>query len=168
MPRVRMKIWIAAVLAAAASPAVAGMPDIGTKNFTPGSDVPSYLTNENLAVAPGSPGQSPIGTAYNQPADPLPSVTAPVHATRSPHRHRDGLAAVPSYRRRGRGVDATGHRSIHAARVSTAHSHRLSGRSEMARAVWAGRKKAAQTRSATARRKTSARHASTGSIAPRG
>ncbi len=43
----------------------AGMPDSGTKNFVPGGDAPAYLTNENLAVAPGSAGQSPLGTAYN-------------------------------------------------------------------------------------------------------
>ncbi|MGH7047495.1 MAG: hypothetical protein ACREE2_14030 [Stellaceae bacterium] len=74
----------AALLTAAISVAhAAGMPEIGSKNFVPGAHTPVYLTNENLAVAPGSQGQSPLGTAYNEPASPLPSTAATRPALRS-------------------------------------------------------------------------------------
>ncbi len=81
-------VAIAATLAAATMTAhAAGMPDSGSKNFVPGGDAPSYLTNENLAVAPGSAGQSPLGTAFNQPAGPQPAAAAPRAAETRARQH---------------------------------------------------------------------------------
>ncbi len=82
MPSKLTRICFAAMLACAGSPAyAAGMPDTGTKNFVPGGDAPAYLVNENLTVAPGSPGQSPLGTAYNEPTGPA---SEPASVARSP------------------------------------------------------------------------------------
>jgi hypothetical protein len=51
MPVTLTRFVFAAAIACAALPARgAGMPDYGTKNFSPGGAAPSYFTNENGAV----------------------------------------------------------------------------------------------------------------------
>jgi hypothetical protein len=51
MPALLTRFVFTAVLACAAIPAwCAGMPDFGSKNFSPGGDTPSYFSNENGAV----------------------------------------------------------------------------------------------------------------------
>lgn len=48
MPDMLIRLAFIAVIAGAAIPAWgAGMPDFGTKNFSPGEDAPSYFSNEN-------------------------------------------------------------------------------------------------------------------------
>ena len=52
MPVTITRFVFAAAIACAAPPAHgAGMPDYGTKNFSPGGAAPSYFTNENGAVS---------------------------------------------------------------------------------------------------------------------
>jgi hypothetical protein len=52
MPDMLIRLAVAAAIAgAAAIPAWgAGMPEFGTKNFSPGGDAPSYFSNENGVV----------------------------------------------------------------------------------------------------------------------
>lgn len=98
MPGMLTKIWFTAALALTGLPALgAGMPDSGTKNFTPGGDAPSYLTNENLVVAPGSAAQSPVGTGFNQTAGQTaasaPTAAAAIHSVQTRTRRHGALAA---------------------------------------------------------------------------
>src|SRR5271170_3087879 len=61
MPVTLTRFVFAAAVACAAVPGWgAGMPDYGTKNFSPGGATPSYFTNENSAV---------FGAAENENTD---------------------------------------------------------------------------------------------------
>jgi hypothetical protein len=98
-------VVLAAAFAASILPAyAAGMPDTGTKNFIPGGDTPSYLTNENLAVAPGSAAQPMPAAADDQAEAPTRSGPVSIHATQTATRRHDRHAA--------------GHKSGHRAAVS--------------------------------------------------
>ena len=140
------------LLACAGSPAQAdGMPDTGTKNFVPGGDAPAYLVNENLAVAPGSAGQSPLGTAYNEPTRRL---SEPVSAER-PAQTRTIRHGRRAARRSGihRSTAKVKGRSIRAARTRTVRERKSIALSRSAR-------KSRFTHKATATRRTGeARHA---------
>jgi hypothetical protein len=51
MPGLLIRVAFTAAVAGAAIPAwSAGMPEFGTKNFSPGGDAPSYFSNENGVV----------------------------------------------------------------------------------------------------------------------
>jgi hypothetical protein len=69
-----------ALLLAVDRPALAGMPETGTKNFTPSPATPSYFTDEH-----GTPNTGP-----QQPAAPAPAATA------SPAHERANLASRPA------------------------------------------------------------------------
>ena len=155
-------VAIAATLAAATVMAhAAGMPDSGTKNFVPGGDAPAYLTNENLAVAPGSAGQSPVGTAYNQAPGPEPSEAAPVDKAETRTRHHGKLAA--------------NHRSMHRS-AAGARSETYSRRDRKSaslgrnsRPVRAASRTTSAVKTRTAKYgKANSRHASAKSVARRG
>ena len=50
MPKMLIRYALAAAIAGAGTPAwSAGIPDFGTKNFSPGSDAPAYFSNESGA-----------------------------------------------------------------------------------------------------------------------
>ncbi len=120
MPRKLATIWFATVLAFIGSPAhAAGMPDTGTKNFIPGGDAPSYLVNENLAVTPGSAGQSPLGTAFNQTAGPADSAAAPEPAVRTTNRRHGRVAAGHTSRHHAAANARTRHRAQRVAGTRT-------------------------------------------------
>jgi len=142
----------AGLLAGAGSPAqAAGMPDTGTKNFVPGGDAPAYLVNENLTVAPGSAGQSPLGTAFNRPAGPA---FEPASAERSPQtmtiRH-DRLAE----RRTGVHRSAATRSKSHPVRAATRRTVRAKS-SALGRSA---RRSRFEHNAAAARRTGAARHA---------
>ena len=145
MPSTLTRICFAALLACAGLMAcaglpayAAGMPDTGTKNFVPGGDAPAYLVNENLTVAPGSPGQSPLGTAYNEPTGPAPG---PASVARSPQTRTIGHG-----RRAGRRIGT--HRS------AAARTARIKGRPVRAAGATALRTRTIRTR--TVRERSSA------------
>ncbi|MGH7031901.1 MAG: hypothetical protein ACREE9_09960 [Stellaceae bacterium] len=175
MPGKLAHIWFAAVLACAGLAAhAAGMPDIGTKNFVPGSDAPAYLTNENLAVAPGSSGQSPIGTVFNQPAGPPPSTAAPARASPTRERRHTRFAAARKTTRHAAVSSASTRRSAHTTRRSAhltgraAVRARRASRGETARVARGARATVATARTAAKRGRASARHASARPFARKG
>lgn len=162
MPSKLTRICVAALLACAGllagagSPAqAAGMPDTGTKNFVPGGDAPAYLVNENLTVAPGSAGQSPLGTAFNRPAGPA---FEPASAERSPQtrtiRH-DRLAE----RRTGVHRSAATRIKGHPVRAATRRTVRAKGSAALGRGA---RRSQFEHNAAAARRTGAARHARAG------
>lgn len=162
-------VAIAATLAAATMTArAAGMPDSGTKNFVPGGDAPAYLTNENLAVAPGSPGQSPLGTAFNQAAGPEPAAAAPhIAETRTP-RHGGLLATRRSAHRAAANANFKT-RSRRLARSSTVQHGRAAAFGQNTRALRTGSRSVAASRAGIAKHgKANARHAAAKSTAHRG
>jgi len=174
MPTTLAGVIAATLLMTAISVAqAAGMPDIGSKNFVPGADAPAYLTNENLAVAPGSPGQSPLGTAYNEPASPPPSAAARPEmrspaAIGPPPEH--ARLARPQMRKRlaPRTTASRHHRPFHAARNrNTARNERMHRRAlPTARG---GRTTTAAARSVAGRHSgTNPRHAAARSTSRRG
>ncbi len=170
MPSKLAQIWFAAVLASAGSPALAaGMPDIGTKNFVPGSDAPAYLTNENLAVPPGSPGQSPIGTAYNQTAGPPLVAAAPARGAQAQSRSHARFAAARPNSHHAAVSSASKRRASYTSGRPAAGKRRSASRSGMARATRSARATAATARTAAAKRgRASTRHAAARSAARRG
>ncbi len=59
MPRLLTRWVLAAAIASVGGPLwAAGMPDFGTKNFSPGADVPSFFSNENAVFAGPAPAES--------------------------------------------------------------------------------------------------------------
>ncbi len=165
MPRTLTRICFAALLACAGlpicagSPArAAGMPDIGTKNFVPGSDAPGYLVNENLAVAPGSAGQSPLGTSYNEDDERTGPAAEPASAER-----RSPARAARHGRHAGHRIGA--HRSaarikgrpVRAAATRTLRTRTVSDRSSAAVGRGARRSRFEHNTAAT-RRSGAARH----------
>jgi hypothetical protein len=91
MPDTLRRLVFAAAIAGAAMPAWgAGMPDFGTKNFSPGGDAPSYFSNENRGVstiAGESWDDGEDATARSEAAD----VGEPGHTARH---YRGGYAAT--------------------------------------------------------------------------
>jgi hypothetical protein len=166
MPRKLATICLAAALVFAGWPAhAAGMPDTGTKNFVPGGDAPSYLTNENLAVAPGSPGQSPIGSAFNEPAQPPRSDAA--HRERASR--RAGLTRSEKRTRHAGRYSSATRRSSRAGPAGTLRGRRANSYRTTVRTVRGGHKTAPKGRTAAATHgKASTRHAAIKSAAGRG
>jgi hypothetical protein len=80
-----------ALLLAAGRPALAGMPQTGTKNFTPSPATPSYFTDE----------RDTPDTGPQQPAAPSPAAAAPA-ATMPPAHERASLASRPARLHRSR------------------------------------------------------------------
>ena len=160
---------IAATFAAATMTAhAAGMPDSGTKNFVPGGDAPSYLTNENLSVAPGSAGQSPLGTAYNEPAGAEQDI-APPHAaeTRTQQHGRTSAGHRSSYRAAANAELKT--RSRRLARSRTERVGRSASLGYNRRPTRAENRRVSAARPAIPRHgKANARHAAVKSAARRG
>jgi hypothetical protein len=120
-------IALAAAFAVSILPAqAAGMPDTGTKNFNPGGDTPSYLTNENLAVAPGSAAQPMPSAADDQAEAPPRGAPVSTHATQTATRRHDKHAT-------GR---ESGHRAIVSGKAKTrparVASTKLSGQGKSA------------------------------------
>ena len=182
MPRKLATIWFATVLAFIGSPAhAAGMPDTGTKNFIPGGDAPSYLVNENLAVTPGSAGQSPLGTAFNQTAGPADSAAAPEPAVRTTNRRHGRLAAGHTSRHHAAANARTRHRAQRVAGTRTVRQGKSASLRRNPRPTRTARQASSPARRETARHassparretarhaKASPRHAAAKSAAPRG
>jgi hypothetical protein len=170
MPRKLATIWFATVLAFIGSPAhAAGMPDTGTKNFIPGGDAPSYLVNENLAVTPGSAGQSPLGTAFNQTAGPAGSAAAPEPAVRIANRRHGRLAAGHTSRHHAAANAGTRHRAQRVAGTRTLRQGRSASLRRGSRPSRTARQASSATRTVTARHaKASPRHAAAKTAARRG
>jgi hypothetical protein len=88
MPGMVKRFVLAAALAGAAIPAwSAGMPDYGTKNFSPGGDAPSYFSNEN---------GSALGLAANESMD--DGGDAPIRSVRAAAEPNDGAWTASRHR----------------------------------------------------------------------
>ncbi len=164
---VRRFAFVAAIAYAVAPAWGAGMPDYGTKNFSPGGATPSYFTHENSAI---------LGTAENEnaedgadtPAGSMPASPEVLHADRAPEyrtgRHHGRLA--------GRSFEA------HAARDSRARGHAARSAADGARGGSNGRPAGRWAHAATSARsfrsgaarpaKTATRHASARSWSRKG
>ncbi len=166
-------VAIAATLAAATITAhAAGMPDTGTKNFVPSGDAPAYLTNENLAVAPGSAGQSPLGTEFNQAPGPERAVAPHATETRTLAAHRGGVhRAAADTRSKARSRRVASNRTVRDGRSASLGRNTRPVRTG-SRTASAARPRIARpgtARPGTARHgKANVRHASAKSAARRG
>jgi hypothetical protein len=170
MPVTLMRFAFVAALVYAAAPAWgAGMPDYGSKNFSPGGATPSYFTNENTAIL--GTAETDTDDGADASADMTGSTPESQRADRSSRYrvgHHHGKLAGRSFEAR-----ATSHsrarggalRSAAAEGSRTASSGRASGR-------WAHAAPAASARSArtggTRPAKAAARHASARSWSRKG
>lgn len=128
MPDILRKSLLAAVIALGAAPAWgAGMPEYGTKNFTPGADAPSYFTNETGA----------LGVAADFGSDPRAAAPSPAvraesgprrAATTSVHRHPASAAS----RHGGRRVASQAHGHGRTSQPPATHAHGRSPRTTQA------------------------------------
>jgi hypothetical protein len=93
MPDMLIRLVLTAAIAGAAIPAwSAGMPEFGTKNFSPGGDAPSYFSNENGVIGTAGTeswddgGDAAIGSASDtgEPARMAPRY----HGTLAVHQSR--------------------------------------------------------------------------------
>ncbi len=132
--RLAIAIFAAAFAASTIAAYAAGMPDTGTKNFVPGSDAPAYLVNGNLAVAPGSAGQSPLGTAYNEPTGPA-SQTSSAAPSPQPRTSRHGRFAGRRNSTRHPAAAHTRGRAFHAATTRPATTRTARTRTARTRTV---------------------------------
>jgi hypothetical protein len=183
MPDILRKFLLAALMIAwGAAPAwSAGMPEYGTKNFTPGGDAPAYFTNEGGALGVAAD----FGTDQRTPAPAVRAESEPRHTahasgqrhgTAAAGRHGTGRLASQAH---GRG------RSSHTAvaqahgRRQTTHAHARGGSLHMASAkVERGattRRSAASGRGTRSAKsggakpaKTGVRHAAAGPASRRG
>jgi hypothetical protein len=115
-----LRAWaLAAGLAAASLPAAAvNLPDAGTKNFTPPSQTPSYLTDEK-GRTPGSSGEAaPTESRPTEEAEPAPAPT-PEPSTAAVSHAQSGKHGRVSRLAKGRG--GHGGRYAHASRGSGSH-----------------------------------------------
>ena len=92
MPDMLIRLALAAAIAGAAIPARgAGMPEVGTKNFSPGGGAPSYFTNENGVVGTAA------GEAWDDGADAAISSTFDTNEpARMTSRYHDRIEAPQS------------------------------------------------------------------------
>jgi hypothetical protein len=103
------KIWFAAALAVAVSPATAGeMPVLGTKNFVPGGDAPSFFTHGSGAGEDAAASDDGLDKAVERP-----------HAASANRRH-GGLAGAHQAVSRAAANSGTGGRRAQSARARTA------------------------------------------------
>ncbi len=128
MPGTLTRFVFAAAIACTALPALgAGMPDYGTKNFSPGGDTPSYFSNENRAVL-GATENENTDDGSDTPLRSVQSVSEPTHSDRMTTRHHGqpivGRRARSDAAAHSRGRDRPGH-------IASANSARttLAGRS---------------------------------------
>lgn len=170
MPVILMRFAFVAALVYAAAPAWgAGMPDYGSKNFSPGGATPSYFTNENSAI---------LGTAEtdntDDGADASADSTGPMpesqRADRSPgYRggHHHGKLADHSFE-----VRTTSHSRARGGTIHSAEGGRIasSGRASARRAYSTPAAASARSfRTGGARSaKAAARHASARSWSRKG
>jgi hypothetical protein len=148
MPNKLATFWLAVALVFAGAPVrAAGMPGTGTKNFVPGNDAPSYLTNANLGVAPGTPDQSPIGSAYNEPARPLPATEPAYRAETS---RRAGFAGSQSHAGHASRSSSARRRPSRTARAGALKGRRFAAHGATTRAVRGWHRAAAHGRTAAA------------------
>ncbi len=100
MPNMLIRYALAAAIAGAATPAwSAGIPDFGTKNFSPGSDAPSYFSNETGAFLGAAASESEDGNdvpgSMQAAAEPDYSVsTGPRHHSRLAYTGKSGSRGV--------------------------------------------------------------------------
>jgi hypothetical protein len=132
--------YVAAFLYAAAPAWGAGMPDYGSKNFSPGGATPSYFTNENSAIL-GTAESDNTDDGADNPADSTPSFSEGRRADRAPGYevgHHRGKLAGRNFERhatsvsRGRGARAgvsgrTVGRAHSTSAAASARSYRTSG-----------------------------------------
>jgi hypothetical protein len=167
MPSKLAIVVLAASLAVPIIPAhAAGMPEIGTKNFIPGGDTPSYLTNENLTVAPGSPVEPAADPGIDRTAGPALSKGAPAHSMQIKTRHHGKLA--DGGKTAHRAAASAGTRATHVARTRTAAESKSASRGRSTRPVRAANTASPATTGTARHGKASVRHASAKSAARRG
>lgn len=170
MPNKLATLVTAVAFAASIVPAhAAGMPDTGTKNFVPGGDAPSYLTNENLAVAPGSAAEPAAATADDQTEGSESSTGAPVHWAQTRAQHHGKLAADRKTAQRTAAKAKTHIRSSHFANAKTVRGSKATSLGKDVRPTRPVSKTASSARTGTAMHgKASVRHAAARSSARRG
>jgi hypothetical protein len=170
MPNKLAILVLAAAFAVSIIPAhAAGMPDSGTKNFIPGGDTPTYLTNENLAVAPGTAAEPAAATAFDQTEGPERSAAAPMHSVQTKARRHGKLAAGRKTAHHAAANGKTKTRSIRVASTTTARGSNSAALGKNPRPVRSASRTASAARTGTAKHvKANARHASAKSAARRG
>jgi hypothetical protein len=167
--KLAIMVMAAACAVSIGSARAAGMPDTGTKNFVPGGDTPAYLTNENLAVAPGSAAEPVAATADDQAEGPERSTAAPMHWAQTPERRHGKLAAGHKSARYAAANPRTPIRSTHAASTRMVRASRSGSIDKSPRSVRAAGRTASATRTGAAvHGKASVRHAAARSAARRG
>lgn len=108
MPATLKGFVFAAAIAWMAVPAWgAGMPDYGTKNFSPGGATPSYFTNENSAAL-GIPENDSLDDGADAPLRSAELIAEPRHSDNATRRHRGGFASRKS-QQRGAALRVRGH-----------------------------------------------------------
>lgn len=171
MPDILRKFLLAALIAGGVAPAWgAGMPEYGTKNFSPGADAPSYFTNEN-----GVLGVAADFATDQHAAAPAPAVRAESEPRRAAHPTGHGHGKSAAGRNGTRRVASSAHahgRPLptasahqHSRPLQTAQGHGRGGSSHLASAKRGG--SAAASRSAAAAGR-GARTAKSGGAKPAG
>jgi hypothetical protein len=130
----------ATAIAWAAVPAWgAGMPDYGTKNFSPGGATPSYFTNEKSAAL-GIPENESADDGADLPTQSAQTITEPRQSDEAVGRHRGKFAnrrpqahAAAHSRVNGHTPRATGARNARTASTERFAGTRQSGHSKSAR-----------------------------------
>jgi hypothetical protein len=93
MPNTLTKLALAAAMSCAALPGWgAGMPDYGTKNFTPGGDAPAYFSNESGAVLGVAADEAATDDGADRTAGSLQYEPRPERSARARLRHHDKFA----------------------------------------------------------------------------
>lgn len=155
MPVTLTRFVFAGALAWAAGPAWgAGMPDYGTKNFSPGTATPSFFTNENSAV---------LGISANESSD--DGADAPIQSAQSTFEPRQSDERVGHHRGKLVSSKRQAHASAHS-RVQ-GHAARAAG-SANARAASIGRFAKTRQSEHAASGKSSQRHAAARTSSRRG
>ena len=153
MPVKLTRFVFATALAWAAVPAWgAGMPDYGTKNFSPGGATPSYFTNENSAAL-GIPDNESADDGADTAADAAPSIAEPRQFEEAVGHHRGRLASRRSEAHAAAHLRASGHSS----RAAGARNTRTASMERFAKVRRPEHTKSARTNSWHASAKTSSR-----------
>jgi hypothetical protein len=112
-------VFVAAIALAAAPAWAAGMPEFGTKNFSPGAPTPAYFSNEN-GIGDAETVDDAADDATTRSVD---RVAAPRYVESAAHHHHDQVAGgrtgghSPAYARaKGQGGRSTESGSARGAR----------------------------------------------------
>ena len=116
MPSMLIRYALAAAIAGAGAPAwSAGIPDFGTKNFSPGNDAPAYFSNESGAFLGASASENEDGNDVSSVS--IQATAEPDYSVSSGPRHHSRLAYTS---KSGSRAAARGH-SLRLANAKSTH-----------------------------------------------